>query len=161
MVSKRCAESMNEFVSAVYPELSPDEVKQLADATVRGPSCAGEFKEVFINDNLRHYNPGVRNVIRYIAEEAPDAIRSNSYIEFADNVVTVADAELTGNKIQGEDVNEASRIVHAAVTTTDENPTEPTCGRMDTNVERLSELLKLDKNTSIETCVSRFRAISK
>lgn len=161
MVTKECAKGIADFVDAVSASLTPEDIKTLGDKLVV-ESCEGEFKKIFFNENLRHFTPGVQETIDFIADTNPDAIRENSYIEFSDNLITIADAKIAPGvePTTGSPIN-ASRIVHAAITSTADDPLHPTCGRMDTDVDKLSQLLKMKESTTKQQCATIISEIAK
>ena len=150
MVSEKCAESIRDFVYIVNPTLTPEEITKVADTTLK-EGCKTEFKDIFINENsIKKYNPGVRDVVSMIRDN-PDVLRPNSYIQFTDNVLIIADAE--------GDPQDASRIVHAVVTTTEEDPLSPSCGRVDTNQSSIDEVVQYKFNTDTNQCIKYLKDI--
>lgn len=158
MVSNRCAIGISNFIDAVNPELSISQIDSMGKNLVI-TNCEGEFKKVYISNNLKHFDEGVRKTFEMIAAERPDAIREHAHIEFADNLVNIADAILTRKKLTSGE-QEANRIVHAAVTTSDGHHLEPTCGRTDTNAGKLSDIMKFKENTTPEECVQMLLEIT-
>jgi len=150
MVSEKCAESIRDFVYIVNPTLTPEEITKLADTTVK-EGCKTEFKDIFIDERfIKRFEPGIKEVVSAIVE-SPDILRPNSFIEFADNAIIIADAE--------GDRRDASRIVHAVVTTTEEDPLSPSCGRVDTNQSSIDEIVQYKLNTDTSQCIKYLKDI--
>ena len=152
MVNKECAEEIRKFTTAVNPTLTDEQVKDIADLTVL-KECSTQFKKIFIDDGIKDFTPGTREVLSQLVEH-PEYLRPNSYLEFGNNIMIEADGEKDAN-------GRTENIFHSVITSRPESPLTPSCGRVDTRAKDVSDIVQYQLDTTPEVCLNYLKEISK